>query len=120
MKEETDLAKAVEALQAKVETLEKRNSDLALKGQIIGGLLFGKTDTFGLDRFFGEPEFWENTYDSGQADCSARCSKNYQEEMQACNRIEDPTERQQCIQRAYDTVVSCHSNCAQMFPTPIS
>src|SRR4051794_29658766 len=57
-------------LEARVEALEKRTTDLTLKSQIVGSLGFGKT---GLDIFFGEPEFWENPYDSGQADCAKRC-----------------------------------------------
>ena len=39
-------AKKVAALEAKVETLEKRNSDLALKGRIVSSQLFSS----GLDR----------------------------------------------------------------------
>ena len=54
-------AKKVAALETKVETLEKRNSDLALKGQIVGMQIFASP----LDQFFGSKEFWENTYDSG-------------------------------------------------------
>jgi hypothetical protein len=67
--------KAVAALQAKVAALEKRNSDLALKGRIVSSQLLGAKEVhgFGLDSFFAEPEFWQNTYDVGQVECSERC-----------------------------------------------
>ena len=77
--DETRLA----ALEEKVGQLERRANDFALKGQILSDV----TPSFetGLDRFFGEPEFWENTYDSTQADCSRRCSKDYADYQAICN-----------------------------------
>ena len=103
-------------LQSRVEALERRTNDFALKGQIISSQLFGKV---GLDRFFGEPEFWENTYDSGQADCSRRCIKDLTAHRQACEALLDPAERQRCYQEAADNAALCHERCAQSFPTPI-
>lgn len=111
-----DPAKENEGLRSKVEALEKRTNDLALKGQIVGSLLFGKT---GLDRFFGEPEFWENTYDSGQADCSLRCIQDLTARNKACEAMSDPAKRLQCYESARSDAAICHSGCAQSFPTPI-
>ncbi len=108
-------AKKVAALEAKVETLEKRNSDLALKGRIVGSQLFGS----GLDRFFGEPEFWENTYDSGQADCAKRCISTLTSERKACENIADATQRLQCFQAAVDRASKCHRQCSASNPPPI-
>ncbi|MCA1600203.1 MAG: hypothetical protein LC776_00685 [Acidobacteria bacterium] len=109
-------AKAVAALQANVATLEKRNSDLALKGRIVSSQLFGAT---GVDRFFAEPEFWENSYDVGQAECSRRCIEELTAQRKACEDITDATERERCLQDALDRATTCHKRCAEMFPPPI-
>jgi hypothetical protein len=109
------LPNEIEALQDRVETLEKRTSDLALKGRIVGSL-FGKT---GLDIFFGEPEFWENPYDSGQADCARRCIEDLTERRKACEAMTDSAERQACYQSAVNDAALCQSRCSQAFPRPI-
>jgi hypothetical protein len=106
----------IEALRTRIETLERRASDLALKSQIVSSQLFGKT---GLDRFFGEPEFWENPYDSGQADCSRRCIEELATSRQACDGVGDPTKRQACYAEALSRAATCHTRCAQRFPPPI-
>jgi len=105
-----------EALKARIETLERRASDLALKSQIVGSQLLGQT---GLDRFFGEREFWENPYDVGQAECSRRCIEELTVHRQACEGIGDPTKRQACYAEAISRAATCHSGCAQRFPPPI-
>jgi hypothetical protein len=117
--EESDLVRRVEALQEAVAALEKRNSDLALKAQIVSNQLFGKV---GLDRFFAEPEFWENTYDSGQADCSRRCIEELQAAYAACDKQhpEGSEERANCHATALADSVICHKRCAEAFPPPIS
>ena len=109
-------AEKIAALEARVETLEKRNSDLALKGQIVSNHLFAS----GLDRFFGEPEFWENTYDSGQADCAKRCISTLKSENQACEAIADPTERQQCFAAALARASTCQQQCSASNPPPLN
>ena len=111
-----DPADNVEALRARVEELERRTGDLALKSQIVSSQLFGKT---GLDRFFGEPEFWENPYDSGQADCSRRCIEELTVNREACDAIADSTKRQNCYAEALSRAATCHTRCAQRFPPPI-
>jgi hypothetical protein len=108
-------AKKVAALEAKAATLEKRNSDLALKGRIVSSQLFRSP----LEDFFASPEFWENTYDSGQADCSRRCIETLTEERKACEEIADDTQRLQCYQDASDRASECHKQCAASFPPPI-
>jgi hypothetical protein len=107
-------SKKVAALEAKVETLEKRNSDLALKGEIVSGLLFRS----GLDRFFVTAEFWENVYDSGQADCARRCISAATAERAACEKNPNDVERQQCFQRASDNASRCQTQCSQSHPPP--
>jgi hypothetical protein len=99
-------------LEEKVEHLARRANDFALKGQILADV----TPSFetGLDRFFGEPEFWENTYDAAQAECSRRCSKDYVEHQAICNDPSQtpPQEQAACLARARDTVIACHAACA--------
>jgi hypothetical protein len=114
-------AKAVAALQANVAALEKRNSDLALKGRIVSSQLLGAKEIhgFGIDRFFAEPEFWENTYDVGQVECSKRCIEELTAGRKACEDIEDPAERERCFQDALDRATTCHKRCAEAFPPPI-
>jgi hypothetical protein len=108
-------AKKVAALEAKVEALEKRNSDLALKGQIVSSLLFGSP----LDNFFASDEFWQNTYDSGQADCAKRCISALTAERKACEKIADATQRQKCFQDALDRASKCQTQCSASHPPPM-
>jgi len=105
----------VAALEAKVATLEKRNSDLALKGRIISSQVFRSP----LEDFFGSPEFWENTYDSGQADCARRCIEELTANKAACAAITNDAEKKQCYQDAYDRGSRCQTNCSRSFPPPI-
>lgn len=109
------IAKKVAALEAKVETLEKRNSDLALKGQVVSSLLFRSP----LEDFFASPEFWEKTYDSGQADCAKRCISTLTTEKKACENIADPTKRQQCFEDARARASNCQTQCSASHPPPI-
>lgn len=113
--------RAVAALQAKVAALEKRNSDLALKSRIVSSQLLGAKEIhgFGLDRFFAEPEFWENTYDVGQVECSKRCIAELTAGRKACEDIDDPTERERCFKDAVNRASECHRRCAEAFPPPI-
>lgn len=100
------------SLEEKVEHLARRANDFALKGQIFADV----TPSFetGIDRFFAEPEFWENTYDAAQAECSRDCSKNFVEHQAICNDPEQtpPDERQACLTRATEAVIACHKFCA--------
>ena len=107
-----DTTKPMGDLEERVAALERRANDFALKGQILSDV----TPSFetGLDRFFAEPEFWENTYDSAQADCSRRCSKDYARHLAICD---DPnqtprSEQAACRTRARETVIACHASCA--------
>jgi hypothetical protein len=106
--------KRIARLETRVATLERRNSDLALEGRIVSSLLFRSP----LEAFFASPEFWENTYDSGQADCAKRCIETLTAERKACEGIADPTQRQQCFQEATDRASTCQTRCSQRFPPP--
>jgi hypothetical protein len=114
-------ARSAKALQANVAALEKRSSDLALKGRIVSSQLLGarEVEGFGLDRFFAEPEFWENTYDAGQVECSKRCIEELTAHRKACEDITDPTERENCFREAVERATTCHKRCAEAFPPPI-
>lgn len=100
-------------LEEKVEHLERRANDFALKGQILADVT--PSWETGLDRFFGEPEFWENSYDASQAECSRNCTKSYLEHQAICNDPGQtpPAEREACLARADATVRVCHANCAR-------
>ena len=108
-------AKKVVELEARLDTLARRNSDLALKGRIVSSQLFRSP----LEDFFASPEFWENTYDSGQADCSRRCIETLTVHRKACEEIADETQRLQCFQEASDRATTCHKQCSASFPPPI-
>ncbi len=105
-------ANKVVALEAKVETLKKRNSDLALKARIVSSQLFESP----LDNFFNSKEFWENTYDSGQADCANRCIQALNNQRRTCEAITDDTERQKCYQDAVDRASRCQQACPGISP----
>jgi hypothetical protein len=108
-------ARRVAALEAKVDRLEKRNDDLALKGRIVSSQVFGSP----LQNFFASDEFWQNTYDSGQADCAKRCIATLTAERKACEDIVDPTQRQKCFQDAVDRASSCQTRCSASNPPPL-
>lgn len=113
----TDAAatKRIAALEVKVAELEKRNNDLKIKGRIVASSLFGSP----LENFFSSDEFWENTYDSGQADCAKRCTATLQTELAACQAITDCAQRQQCIKDAVERASNCQTQCSKSHPPPI-
>jgi hypothetical protein len=87
-----------------------------LKGRIVSSqLLLGSP----LEDFFASPEFWENTYDSGQADCARRCIETLTAHRDACKEIADDTQWLQCFQEASDRASECHRQCVASFPPPI-
>jgi outer membrane murein-binding lipoprotein Lpp len=98
----------VATLQAKIEKLEKANSDLAFKGRLTAQHLFGSP----LENFFGSDEFWENPYDSGQADCARRCVATLTSERKICDAIPDCTRRQQCFQDVIQRASACQTQCS--------
>jgi hypothetical protein len=106
------IAKKIAALEAKVETLEKRNSDLALKGQIISSQLFPRE----LADFFASDEFWQKTYDSGRTDCAKRCISTLNSDYKACDKIKDDTERVGCMKKALDRASKCQTQCSASNP----
>jgi hypothetical protein len=104
--------KRIADLESKVTALQQRDADVRLKAKIVSNRIFDSP----LDRFFGEAEFWEDTYDSGQADCSRRCIENLQAERKACPTSPDPAA---CFAQAAQRASECHSRCAMSFPPPI-
>ena len=100
-------SKKVQELETKIADLEKRLADLTLKNEIAGGLIFRSP----LEEFFHSPNFWENVYDSGEADCSRVCIKNLTAERAAC-ASKPENERQGCYQAASDRAALCHKRCA--------
>jgi hypothetical protein len=111
--EKNDLVKTVEGLQERVAELEKRNSDLTLKAQMLSTHLLGRS---GLDRFFAEREFWENTYDSSVADCQSRCIRNLNTAYAACdeNHAKYSVQWLACRATALDEAALCQQRCSQM------
>ena len=106
------LEKKVGELEAKVTTLTARDSDLALKARIISNQIFASP----LDRFFGSDEFWENPYDSGQADCAKRCTATLQSELKICDNAGNPS---QCRIDAVSRASTCQTRCSTNNPPPI-
>ena len=115
---EQDSPRTVEELQKTVEALEARVNDLALKSQITTSQLIGKT---GLDRFFGEREFWENITDVGDSECHKRCIETLQAEYAGIdqNTTYSPAERQAARAEALTRAQVCHNHCDERFPIPI-
>lgn len=105
----------IATLEARVAELERRNSDLALKGRIVGSQLFGSP----LDNFFASDEFWQNTYDSGQADCAKRCIATLTAERKACEAIDDDVQQQRCYEDASARASQCQTQCSANNPPPI-
>ena len=102
------LEKRIQALESSQSTLQKQSDNLALKTRISSGLLHRSP----LDDFFASPEFWENTYDSGQADCANRCIKANQEHRAACAKLTDSAARLKCYEEALERVTACQRGCA--------
>lgn len=102
------LSARVQTLETNVAALQKRNDDLALKGRIASSLLFRSP----LQDFFASPEFWENTYDSGQADCAKRCIADAQAHRAQCAQIANEAQRLQCYQDASDRAATCQRQCS--------
>ena len=107
--EQEELARKVQALEGRVEALQKQAEDLALKSRIASGLL----SQGGLADFFQSPEFWENTYDSGEADCARRCIAELQQLRAACAQKPEG-QRLQCYEEASSRAFNCHRQCASL------
>lgn len=108
-------ARKITVLETRVATLEQRNNDLALKGRIVSSQLFRSP----LENFFASDEFWENPYDSGQADCAKRCISTLTSERRACENIVDDTQRLQCFQAAVERASRCQTQCSANNPPPL-
>jgi hypothetical protein len=113
--EDADLVKAVRELQKSVAALEQRNNDLVLKAQIFSIRAAGN---WGWDRFLSEPEFWENIYDTGLADCQGRCIRDLNAGYKACDDTHEKfsTEWKNCRAEALSRAIFCQDNCADANP----
>ena len=108
--EDDQLSSRIQALESKVDSLEQRLADHTLNSPISSSLLFRSP----LEQFFQSPEFWENTYDVGEVECSKRCIEALTTHRQQCEQITDENERLQCYQEASDRAANCHRQCANI------
>ena len=115
MGEDADLVNAVRELQTSVAALEQRNKDLLLKLQVFSTRA---ATSWGWDKFLSEPEFWENTYDSGMADCQGRCISTLNAEYRACDTAHEKysAEWQNCRVEALGRAVLCQERCSDANP----
>lgn len=113
--DDEDLLTTVQELQRSVAALEQRYKDLVLKAQIFS---IRATRSWGWDRFLSEPEFWENIYDSGLADCQGRCIKNLTAAYRACDDTYEKysTEWENCRREALDEAALCQERCSDANP----
>ena len=102
----------IAALEQRVEVLERKSEDLALKGKIVSSQAFGSP----LDNFFAADGWWENPYDSGQADCARRCITASTTHRASCAK-KDESDRLACYQEASDNAANCQRQCSKM-PAP--
>lgn len=100
----------VAALEQRVEVLERKSEDLALKSKIVSSQMFGSP----LDNFFAEEGWWENPYDTGQADCAKRCIAAAATHRAACAEKDVDSERLACYQEASDNAANCQRQCSKM------
>jgi outer membrane murein-binding lipoprotein Lpp len=107
------LENEVASLKQEQDQIEKKVSDVRLKGRISSNYsVFGSP----LEQFFQAAEFWENTYDSALADCQARCIDEIKPRREACEEIEDASERINCFKDASAMGQRCHQECMERFP----
>ena len=116
--QEQDSPRTVEELQKTVEALDARVNDLALKSQITASRMIGR---FGLDRFFGEDDFWDNIIDVSDGECHKRCIDDLQAEYAGidANTSYTDADRAKARDEALKRATACHNNCDQRFPVPL-
>ena len=114
--DDTDTRQAIRELQQSVAALQRRQDDLALKAQVFAIKAAG--GTWGWDRFLSEPEFWENVYDSGMADCASRCIRNLQRAYASCdtNHTKGSPEWAHCRSVALADAALCQDRCSEANP----
>lgn len=108
------LEKKMAALQLELDQANTRFEGEVLKLQSIAKMHDFDGDP--LKDFFNAPEFWENTYDSGNSDCCKRCSDAAKEHRAACADETDPDKRAACYAEAASQVASCVDGCSSRFP----
>lgn len=114
--DDADLGQTVRELQHSLATLEQRHNDLVLKAQVLSIKAAG--GTWGWDRFLSEPEFWENVYDSGMADCARRCIDELRERNAACDATyaAGSSEWHHCRSVALADAALCQDRCSAANP----
>jgi hypothetical protein len=104
------LMQRVQTLEANAQEMQKKADDLRLKARIVTSSHLGRSP---LEDFFNSPEFWENTYDSGQADCARRCIEANQQHRAECAKL--PANKQEaCYRDALDRVTNCQKGCSRL------
>lgn len=99
--------KKVKELESKVVELQKKVDDLQLKGQIVTGQLA----RINIDRSFYTAAFWNQVYDSGQADCARSCIAALNLERDACAQKPTDELKTQCYIAATDRAATCQQRC---------
>jgi hypothetical protein len=102
------LEQRLQAIESGQAALQRQVEGATLKSQVTSGLLFRSP----LQDFFASPEFWEQTYDSGQADCARRCIRANQEHRAACAKLPAGAAQARCYDDALQRVTACQRGCA--------
>jgi len=110
-KDNGELARKVEALEKKIDSLEKQTVQLAVKARIATDFAFSDP----WNRFLAESDaFWENPVDVTQVECSKRCTEALQNNNKECLKIVDETARIKCFKDASERAAKCHTDCAKL------
>jgi len=110
-KDNGELARKVEALEKKIDSIEQRTNQLTVKARIASDFAF--LDPW--NRFLAESDaFWENPVDVTQLECSKRCSAELVTNNAACAKITDETKRLNCFKEASERAAKCHTDCAKL------
>jgi hypothetical protein len=104
------LTKKVQALETKVDSLQKQLEDQTLKSQIASSVIFMSP----LQQFFHNSDFWKKVYDSGQADCAKRCIDTTTAERKECAKKTTDSEKLKCYQDASDRAANCQRGCSHL------
>lgn len=102
------LERRLQAIESGHTTLQRQVEGVTLKSEVTSSLLFRSP----LQDFFASPEFWQQTYDSGQADCARRCIRANQEQRAACAKLPAGADQARCYDDALQRVTACQRGCA--------
>ena len=108
--DQSQLEQRVADLEQQLAEMQEKSTDTRVKIAAAGSSVFSSP----LARFFGESEFWENTYDVGYSECSSGCGKRSVAGHKACDLKPEP-EREACNDLVTSNSQSCQFECAQRF-----